>query len=162
MCLLMTLCLHAKGLVIGPIRIRPWFSADFFLTDIGAPIADNKCFMFATDSFTRNFFINFDWDLEGLKTPCVNSFRDLGAHMNLARNHNGATLTQRLHKAAAMAKRLRWLPITSKMKERIVLCNIIPAGIYGIEAVRVSVIAFRHFRSAIANVLGPKSKKAKC
>ena len=39
-------------------------------TDIGARIADNKCFMFATDSFTRDFFINFVWDLEGLKIPC--------------------------------------------------------------------------------------------
>jgi hypothetical protein len=112
-----------------------------YFQDIGAKVADKKCFTFASNSSTRKDLSEHIWDSKGLLIPCVSSFRDLGAHMNLCSNNNGATLTARLRHATTMAKRLRWLPITRAMKERIVLCNIIPAGIYGAEATHVHTAA---------------------
>ena len=89
-----------------------------YFTDIGAKVADNKCFTFASDAYTRNLLRNYSWDKQGTKIPCSSSFRDLGSHLNLMQCHNGATLTARMHKAAGYARRLRWMPISLEMKEK--------------------------------------------
>ena len=78
-----------------------------YFHDIGAKVANNKCFTFATDPKVRKNLAGFVWDKQGTKIPNVKSFRDLGAHMNLTTNANGATLTARLKKATKMAKRLK-------------------------------------------------------
>ena len=93
-------------------------SRQFFI-DIGARVANNKCFTFAGDDATRTLLRNHSWDKKGLRIPCTASFRDLGTHLNLMSNHNGATLTQRMSKAANFARRLKWLPISPEMKESI-------------------------------------------
>ena len=130
-----------------------------FFEDIGARVATNKCFTFATDLYTRTYLANLNWDNKGTKIPNINSFRDLGGHLNLNKNLNGATLTARMYKAAQMAKRLRWMPIPRKFKETIVLCNIIPAGLYGAESAHVNQSALKHLKSAIAYAIGPSSAK---
>ena len=38
-----------------------------FFEDIGAKVAHNKCFTFASDSYTRKSPANMEWDSEGLK-----------------------------------------------------------------------------------------------
>ena len=81
-------------------------SRDFF-GDIGAKIADKKCFTFASDSYTRKFLSKYKWDSNGLTIPNVNNFRDLGTHLNLGKTPNGVTLTERMRKATNMAKKLR-------------------------------------------------------
>ena len=83
----------------------------------------------------------------------------MGAHLNLTRNQNGATLTSRFRKAIKMTKHLKWMAIGGQMKERIVLCNILPAALYGVEASHVSISALNALRSAIADVVGPNSRK---
>ena len=46
-----------------------------------------------------------------------------------------------------------------EMKEKIVLCNILPAGLYGVEATHVNKGALQSLRSAIADAIGPSSAK---
>ncbi len=48
-------------------------SKDYF-ADIGARIADKKCFSFAADNVTREFLANYVWDSDGLKIPTVSNF----------------------------------------------------------------------------------------
>ena len=64
---------------------------------MGAKVADKKCFTFANDNHTRTF-LNKHYNY--LKIPCLNNFRDLGAHINFTKTNNGATLSQRIKKAA--------------------------------------------------------------
>jgi ribonuclease HI len=130
-----------------------------FFTAIGAKVADNKCFTFAGDSASRKELGEHTWDSDGLLIPCRSSFRDLGSHLNLGRNHNGVTLTQRINKAVGMANRLNWMQAGDDMKERVVLCNLLPAALYGVESIRVATSALKSLRSAIANVVGPRSQK---
>ena len=130
-----------------------------FFSDIGAQVANKKCVTFAGDSATRTLLLNHSWDNQGLRIPCTASFRDLGTHLNLLSNHNGATLTHRMTKAANFARRLKWIPISPEMKERIVLANVIPAALYGVEAANVSSKAMAGLRSAIAGTIGPSSHK---
>ena len=58
-----------------------------------------------------------------------------------------------------MAKRLRWIPIPYTKKERIILSNILPVGLYGVEAAWVNKPALRALRAAIADALGPRSAR---
>ena len=49
--------------------------------------------------------------------------------------------------------------ITQQEKEKIVLCNIIPAAIYGAESSPINKAAMKSLRSAIAFAIGPSSGK---
>ena len=88
-----------------------------YFHDIGAKVANNRCFTFATDPKVRKELGEFIWDDQGTKIPNHRSFRDLGAHMNLTSNANGATLTARMAKATKMARRLKWMPIPKEGKK---------------------------------------------
>ena len=112
-----------------------------FFTDIGAKVADKKCFTFAADPHTREFLNRYRWDEQGLTIPSVSNFRDLGAHLNLSKANNGKTLADRMRKATSMAKRLKWLPIPLTFKEDIIRANVLPAGLYAVEASSTAVEA---------------------
>ncbi len=131
-----------------------------YFQDIGAKIAERKCFSFAADRQTRDFLSKYVWDHTGLRIPTVSSFRDIGAHLNLSRASNGVTLTKRMLKAIAMVKKLAWLPIPVAFKEKIVRANILPAGLYAVETTTVNNSTLRMLRAAIANAIGPKSTRA--
>ena len=96
-----------------------------FFEDMGAKVAVKKCFTFAYDKHTRDLLTKMVWGEEGLRIPCVNSFRDLGTHMNCTQTPNGITLTLRMQTAIRMIKRLLWMPITYEMKIKIINTNIV-------------------------------------
>ncbi len=100
------------------------------------------------------------WDEHGLRIPTVNNFRDIGTHLNLSAANNGKTLTDRMIKARHMTNRLRWIPISLKDKEHIILANILPAGLYVVEAAWVNKSTLKALRSAIARAIGPRSARA--
>ena len=77
-------------------------------------------------------------DDKGTTIPNNKNFRDLGTHLNCTKSSNGVTLTQRMKKTTAMARRLAWMPLDAKTKETIVMCNILPAALYGVEAAHVN------------------------
>ena len=131
-----------------------------FFQDIGAKIAERKCFSFAADAKTREFLANYRWDHTGLQIPTVSSFRDIGAHLNLSSASNGKTLSNRMQKATAMSRTLAWLPISNACKERVVRANILPTGLYAVESSSVNQSALNTLRTAIANAIGPKSARA--
>ena len=109
-----------------------------FFNVMGAKVAANKCFTFAGDPSTRRLLSEHVWDCGSTNIPCKSSFRDLGSHLNFTHSLNGCTLTERLHKAIGMAKRLKWMAVGDEMRERLVLTNILPAALYGVESIRVA------------------------
>ena len=62
-----------------------------------------------------------------------------------------------MKKATKAVRRLGYMPISSKDKELMIRCNILPAALYGCEAAYVSQTELQHLRSAIADAIGPKS-----
>jgi ribonuclease HI len=130
-----------------------------FFVDMGARVADNKCFMFATDAATRSFLSKFNWDSKGLSIPVVNKFRDLGAHLNFTQACNGSTLTERMRKGIRMARMLCWLPIPQEFKEKNVRANVLPASLYGCEVTYINEQVFQQLRAAIAKAVGPASAR---
>ena len=77
----------------------------------------------------------------------MDNFWDIGTHVNLAGTPNGKTISDRLKKATAMAKRLRWMTIPAELKEKVVRANVLPAGLYGVEAARVSKSAMQSLKA---------------
>ena len=55
-------------------------SLDFF-KDIGAKVAQNKCFLTSTDNKTREELRNSLFGEEGQNIQVINHFRDLGSHV---------------------------------------------------------------------------------
>ena len=132
-------------------------SIDYF-EDIGAKVAANKCFTFASSSKTRNHLKKHIWK-RGNKIINKNSFRDLGSHLHLHKSKNGATLSERMLQATKMTKRLRWLNVSVETKHKIITTNIIPAALYGVEATYVNQNVLNGLRSAIATIIGSRSAK---
>ena len=130
-----------------------------FFQDIGAKIAANKCFLFASETKTRSFLKNITWQNIETKIPIKNSFRDLGAHLNFTRSKSGSTLTERMEKGIRMCARLKWLGINHQTKEKIILTNILPAALYGAETTMVAKATMAKLRTAIMDVIGPGSAK---
>ena len=79
--------------------------------------------------------------------------------MNLAANTNGATLIARMRKATKIEKRLKYMPISSEMKNRIVIANILPAALYRVEITHINAAAMQELRGAIASAVGSRSAK---
>jgi len=62
-------------------------------------------------------------------------------------------------KATNMARHLKWMDLTQQMKEKIVQANILPAGLYGVEAACISKKALNKLRSAVADAIGCKGHR---
>ena len=159
-CLADDLLFTAEGSAHRARAINAMLLSRQFFHDLGARVATNKCFMFATNSKVRAFLAKFEWNDEGMKTPVCNNFRDLGTHLNLTNSCNGSTLTKRMDKAIKMVKHLNWMPINQAEKEMIVRANILPLALYGCEAAHINESVFQRLRAAIAEAIGPRSAKA--
>jgi hypothetical protein len=129
-----------------------------FFYDMGAKVADKKCFTFATSAKDRHNLDNHNWANKA-NIPNSSSFRDLGTHLNLTNSVNGVTLTERLRKATQMCRRLKWVKIDKAKKEHIVRANILSAGLYGAEACHANEAALNNLRSAVADTIGTSSDR---
>ena len=73
-----------------------------YFADIGAKVADNKCFVTSTCQGTRQALRHHQWK-GNIKIPVVNNFRDLGSHICF--DGSGAACT---FCSGAWKKRQRW------------------------------------------------------
>ena len=119
-----------------------------------------KCFVCAADTTTRDRIRRYTWGSDKVSLPVLNTFRDLGSHMNVSCRVDGATLTARITSALTSLGRLRHMPIPRAHKVTAVLTHILPKALYGAEATHVSQGKLAALRAAIANVIGPRSLRA--
>ena len=101
---------HADNTTKGMQLSRTYFK------DIGAKVADNKCFLATTCPTTRHKLKKLTWDAQGTQLKVVTHFRDLGAHVGMDRRNAASTTTQRIQNATAKVRRLKWLPINQTAK----------------------------------------------
>ena len=130
-----------------------------YFEDMGAKVADKKCFMSSTCQTTRRKLRDHIWNDSGLKLPVKNHFRDLGTHLCLDHSGAGVTLTDRIREATKMAKKLKYLPMSIKDKCQIIRSNVLSAGLYGVEFVKGSRTALHDLRTAIVDTIGARSAK---
>ena len=84
---------HANTATKGMQLSRAYFK------DIGAKVADNKCFLTTTCQSTRHKLRKLTWDDRGTRLKVVTHFRDLGAHVGMDKRSAASTTTRRMQKA---------------------------------------------------------------
>ena len=144
---------HASKAVQGMQLSRQYFA------DIGAKIADKKCFMASTCPSTRSRLRTLQWDGQGTRIAVVTHFRDLGTHVAMDLTGNATTITSRLRKATVMTRRLKWLPIPKEEKAKAIRTTILPGALYGTEPVKCNAQELQALRSAIVDAIGPRSTR---
>ena len=110
-----------------------------FFVDMGARVAENKCFITSTSQHVRDILRKHKWDDEGTTIPVVNHFRDLGTHVCMDATNTAKTLRKKMEKATNMTNRLRWVPVPRGIKEKVIRTNILPMALYASEAASISV-----------------------
>ena len=118
---------HASKAAVGMRLSREYF------VDIGAQVADSKCFLASTCPDTRQKLRQMVWDNRGTKIKVVTHFRDLGAHVGLDQQNRASTSTRRLRQATKMVRSLRWKPVDLETKIKTINTTILPAALYGSE-----------------------------
>ncbi len=106
---------------------------------------------------TRDFMRHYVWDAEGTRIPVSNHFRDLGCHLCLDNTGAGTTTSDRLRRATASVKKLRYLPLPKEDKIKVVQSNILPAALCGIEATSGNKALVGELQAAIVDAIGPRS-----
>eukprot|EP00973_Karenia_brevis_P079356 11012061-Karenia_brevis.AAC.1 len=150
----------AEGPNHGRLALQAMELSKTFFADIGARIAEKKCFLSSTCPVTRKVLRNMNKVKEEGKIPVVNHYRDLGFHLCLDKSKAATTSTQRMIKGSRSARRLRNLPLPKGDKIQIVQANLLPGGLYGIEGAMSSKSALQSFQAAIADVVGARSARS--
>ena len=94
-----------------------------YLLDMGARIAPDKSYLFASHANVRQWLRQHVWSVIGTTIPTVLHVRDLGAHLNTTARDIGVTLTGRMQNAALLVAKVHRLPIDVATKITIILCK---------------------------------------
>ena len=103
-----------------------------YLHDMGAKVAPDKSYNFASTSTARRWLDDTWWEGIGAKIAVVKDFRYLGAHITTGQACVSSTLTKRWDTAQAQLKRLRYVPASLEAKCMAIRTNIYAAAMYGV------------------------------
>ena len=104
------------------------------LERMGARLAPQKSITFSTDGTSRNWLVQHEWRRVGRTISVLTNCRDLGAHRKFAKNAKyGTTLSERMRKAAAYARRVGRMRAPYRTKLALGLAKITPMALYGCE-----------------------------
>ena len=95
---------------------------------------------------------NYKWKQLGQTIPVENSFRYLGAQINVATRRVSTVIDDRFRRAAGMARRLARIPISIKAKARAINGKILPVAMYGVENSQPKEVEIKRLTTAIAQM----------
>jgi len=123
-----------------------------FLQHMGAKVAPDKSYNFASHPKAREWIVATKWDHVAESIAVVTDFRYLGAHLTTKHTTTSATLDDRLNKANSQLNRLRFCQAGVQAKVRAILGKVYAAGLYGAEAARITPSKFAKLSAAVINV----------
>ena len=127
------------------------------LQQMGARIAPDKSYNFASHPKTRVWLKQTFWSKIGQGIEVVNDFRYLGGHLSARASLKSSTLTKRVQQALQQLKRLRTCPATPITKARAIITKIYAGALYGIEASSITTGELNTFVAAVINVFRPRN-----
>ena len=128
-----------------------------YITDIGATLAPDKSYTFATHQQHRAWLKTHKWKHINATIPTVLHTRDLGSHLNTTHRTISTTLTNRILQATKCVNTLRHIPITIAKKATIIYTKCLALALYGCEASHANEGAIRGLQNAICRTLGPRA-----
>ena len=123
-----------------------------YLQQMGARIAPDKSFNFASHPKAREWLERTLWPMIGQGIEVVNDFRYLGSHLSARASLKSSTLTKRLRQALQQLRRLRTCPATLTAKARAIITKIYAGALYGIEASSITTAELNTMIAAVINV----------
>ena len=121
---------------------------------MGAMLAPTKSITFSTDTNISGWLREYKWRCINSTLTVVNDCRDLGAHLNLSAVwKTGATLTNRIRRGVAYAKKLVYAKAPFFKKAVVLRGKVLPMSLYGCETCPVNEDALQELRSAFADTV---------
>ena len=143
---------------VGTGHLQPFVTAfsrtHEFLHDMGARISADKSFVFSNDSGIRCWLKKHWWPHLRTTIDVVLHCRDLGAHLNTTSTNVGSTLTRRMTLSLAKLSRLRYVPISTHRKLKIILSGVYSGALYGCEATFASESTLARLSTAALDCIG--------
>ena len=97
-----------------------------FLEKMGARVATHKSIVFASNTTTRQHLRKHKWPYSENVIDMLNSFRDLGAHINITPSIHTTTINQRFRDAIRGILAISRLPLTNEQKCKIIRTSSFP------------------------------------
>ena len=124
-----------------------------YLQMMGARVAPDKSFNFASKSLYTNWLKQTEWEHIGKKNiDVVKDFRYLGAHLSSRASLRSPTLDKRLDQAIQQLKRLKFCPATAEAKAHAIAAKIYSGALYGVEAAALGTAALVSLSTAVIDV----------
>ena len=128
-----------------------------FLQQMGAKVAPNKSYSFASGRKGATWLSQTTWEYIGATIEVVIDLRYLGAHLTTRQEPTSATLEARWEKGINQFKRLRFCPAAVEAMVAIILAKTYAATLYGVEAARVQPQKIARLAAAVIDVFKPRN-----
>ena len=127
-----------------------------YLHCMGAKVAPNKSFNFATHRKVKAWLADRIWPALNQTIQAVDELRYLGAHVTTTYDSVSGTIEARIDKAITQLKRLRQCPARVDMKARIIATKVYAAALYGVEAATVTPARIAKLSAAVVDTFRPQ------
>ena len=117
----------------------PWTKRHDFLHTMGAKVAPDKSYNFASTKEGKAWLKDTWWSGIRSKIEVVDDFRYLGAHLTTKANCIRSTQEKRWANAQTQLEKLRYAQVSHEMKVRVIETKAYAVAMYGIEAAEVNV-----------------------
>lgn len=128
-----------------------------YLADMGARIAPDKSFMFASTEKARIWLRNTYWKVVNGAITVIDNFRYIGAHVAVGGRSTACTLRSRFKHAIAMLKKISRLPVSRVHRARLIRSKIFPAAFYGSEVAQPTEDDIAKLTTAIMGAIANKT-----
>jgi len=128
-----------------------------FLHDLGARVAPDKSYNFASTVAANKWLADTWWEGIGAKIEVVKDFRYLGAHLSSGRTCISSTLQKRWERAYVQLKKLRYIPATTRAKLAAIRTKVFAAAMYGVEAAEIAPAKMASMSAAVIDVFKSKN-----
>lgn len=128
-----------------------------YLQEMGAGVAPDKSFNFASHRRARAWLEQTLWSNIGQGIEVIQDFRYLGGHLSASTSLTSSTLTKRIQQALYQLRRLRTCPATPIAKARAIISKVYAGAFYGIEASSISTGELNSIVASVINVLRTKN-----
>ena len=147
----------ATGVHMAATFVKALNATHLYLQTMGAMVAPNKSFNFASRHQVRKWIGETKWQNVEWPIEIVSDLRYLGAHLTTKANTNSATLNDRIDKAMIQLKKLRYCPAGTQAKIRVINGKVYAGAFYGVEAAKIVPAKLARLSAAIIDAFRVKN-----
>ena len=130
-----------------------------YLQAMGARIAPDKSYDFASDPIAVNWLRKTWWVKIEQQIEVVKDFRYLGAHLSSGATVKSPTLCKRWDKAIQQLRRLKHCPASVEAKAKAIAAKTYASAFYGIEAASIAIAKINQLTAAAIDVFRSRNDK---